>query len=112
VPNRLAAESLNMAPPKALEPNREKFVGDRLIGTGPYKFVEYVVGRQVVVEANPDYWGKRPATQRIVWTVVPDPATRVAALQRGTVDLVGNLSIPCSARSCTASCSMRTSRRP
>src|SRR4051794_8473033 len=31
VPNRLAAESLNMAPPKALEANREKFVGDKLI---------------------------------------------------------------------------------
>jgi peptide/nickel transport system substrate-binding protein len=94
VPNRLAAESLNMAPPKALEVNREKFVGDRLIGTGPYRFVEYVVGRHVAVEANPDYWGKKPATQRIVWTVIPDPATRVAALQRGTVDVVVNLPIP------------------
>ena len=94
VPNRVAAESLNMAPPRALAPNRDKFVGDRVIGTGPYRFVEYVVGRQVVVEANPDYWGEKPATKRVIWSVVPDPATRVAALQRGTADVIVNLPIP------------------
>jgi peptide/nickel transport system substrate-binding protein len=94
VPNRLAAESMNMAPPKALAAFKDKYVSDRLIGTGPYKFVEYVVGRHVVFELNPDYWGEKPPTQRIVWNIVPDDATRVAALQRGTVDVVVNLSIP------------------
>ena len=94
VPNRLAAESLNMAPPKALAPYKDKFVGQGVIGTGPYKFIEYDVGRQVVVEANPDYWGDKPATKRIVWAIVPDPATRVAALQSGSADVIVNLPIP------------------
>jgi peptide/nickel transport system substrate-binding protein len=94
VPNRLAAESMNMAPPKALAPFMDKFVSNMLIGTGPYKFVEYVVGRHVIFEINPDYWGPKPPTQRIVWNIVPDAATRVAALQRGTVDVIVNLPIP------------------
>lgn len=94
VPNRLAAESLNMAPPKALAGFKDKYVGDFLIGTGPYKFVDYVVGRHFTVQANPDYWGEKPATSRIVWDVIPDPATRVAALQRGSSDIVVNLPIP------------------
>jgi len=87
LPNRLAAESMNMAPPKALAGFKDKFIGDQLTGTGPYKFVEYVVGRQLVFEANSDYWGEQPATPRLVWSVIPDPATRVAALQRGIADI-------------------------
>jgi peptide/nickel transport system substrate-binding protein len=94
LPNRLAAESLNIAPAKGLADFKEKFVTDRVIGTGPYRFVEFVVGDRVVVEANPNYWGAKPATPRIVWQVIPDAATRVAALQRGSVDVIMNLPIP------------------
>jgi peptide/nickel transport system substrate-binding protein len=94
VPNRLAAESLNMAPPKALAEFKDKYVSGSVIGTGPYKFVEYVVGRHVVFEADPSYWGKKPATSKIVWNIITDPATRVAALQRGTTDVIVNLPIP------------------
>jgi peptide/nickel transport system substrate-binding protein len=94
LPNRVAAESVNMVPPKAMADHREKFLSDRPIGTGPYRFVEYVVGDRLVVEANPDYWGPKPATPRIVWQVVPDAATRVAALTRGTVDVMVNLPVP------------------
>ncbi len=94
VPNRLAAESLSMGSPKALANYKDKFVGDGLIGTGPYKFVEYTVGRHVVLELNPDYWGEKGATQKLIWEIIPDPATRVAALQRGTIDIVVNLPFP------------------
>ncbi len=94
LPNRLAAESLNMAPAKGLAEWKDRFVTDRIIGTGPYRFVSFVVGDRLVCEVNPDYWGPKPATQRIVWQVVPDAATRVAALQRGTVDVVVNLPVP------------------
>jgi peptide/nickel transport system substrate-binding protein len=93
-PARLAAESMNMAPAKGLADFKEKFVTDRFIGTGPFKFVEHVSGDRVVVEANPGYWGPKPASQRIVWQVIPDAATRVAALQRGDIDVMLNLPIP------------------
>jgi peptide/nickel transport system substrate-binding protein len=94
VPSRLAAESMNMAPARGLAEYADKFVTDRFIGTGPYRFVEHVVGDRVVVEANPGYWGAKPATPRIVWQVIPDAATRVAALQRGDVDVILNLPLP------------------
>lgn len=94
VPARLAAESMNMAPAKGLADYRDKFVTGRFIGTGPYRFVEHVVGDRVVVEANPAYWGGKPPTPRMVWQVIPDAATRVAALQRGDIDVMLNLPIP------------------
>jgi peptide/nickel transport system substrate-binding protein len=94
LPNRVAAESVSMVPPKAMADHRDKFVADRPLGTGPYRHVEYVVGDRLVVEANPEYWGPKPATPRIVWQVVPDAATRVAALTRGAVDVMVNLPVP------------------
>jgi peptide/nickel transport system substrate-binding protein len=93
-PQRLAAESMNMAPARGLADFKEKFVTDRFIGTGPFKFVEHVSGDRVVVEANPSYWGPKPPTSRMVWQVIPDAATRVAALQRGDIDVMLNLPIP------------------
>jgi len=94
VPSRLAAESMCMAPAKGLAEYKDKFVPDRYIGTGPFRLAEYVVGDRVVVEANPSYWGPKPPSQRVVWQVIPDPATRLAALQRGDVDVMLNLPFP------------------
>src|SRR5436305_7529732 len=73
---------------------REKFGTDRFFGTGPFKLVENVVGDRVVVEANPGYWGAKPPSPKIIWQVIPDAATRVAALQRGDIDVMLNLPIP------------------
>ncbi len=64
VPSRLAAESMNIAPARGLAEYREKFVTDRFIGTGPFRFVEHVVGDRVVVEANPGYWGRSHPPRR------------------------------------------------
>ena len=94
LPSRLAAESMNVAPAKGLAEFRDKFVTDRFIGTGPFRFVENVVGDRVVLEANPGYWGPKPPSQKIVWQVIPDAATRLAALQRGDVDVMLNLPFP------------------
>jgi peptide/nickel transport system substrate-binding protein len=75
-------------------PSTAEFVSDRPIGTGPFRFVEYVVCERVVLEASPDYWGAKAVSQRLVWQIVPDPATRVAALARGTIDVMLNLPVP------------------
>jgi peptide/nickel transport system substrate-binding protein len=58
------------------------------VGTGPFRFVEWVKDDHVSVEANPAYWGGAPNIKTVVFKIVPDPATRIAALQTGEVDLV------------------------
>jgi peptide/nickel transport system substrate-binding protein len=57
------------------------------IGTGPYRFVSFTPGVELVVEAFDGYWRKVPAVKRLVFKVVPEEATRLAALKRGEVDL-------------------------
>jgi peptide/nickel transport system substrate-binding protein len=63
------------------------------IGSGPYKFVKWVPKTSMEFEANTEYWGPaKPQWAKITETLVPEEATRVAQLQRGEVDLIGNLS--------------------
>ncbi len=58
------------------------------IGAGPYKFVSFNPGVELVLEAVEGYWRKTPAVKRLVLKVIPDEATRLAALKRGEVDIV------------------------
>ena len=57
------------------------------IGAGPYRFVSFTPGIELVLEAFDGYWRKAPEVKRLVLRVVPDPATRLAALRRGEVDV-------------------------
>ncbi len=57
------------------------------IGAGPYKFVSFTPGVELVLEAFDGYWRKAPSVKRLVFRVIPDEATRLAALKRGEVDI-------------------------
>jgi peptide/nickel transport system substrate-binding protein len=57
------------------------------IGAGPYKFVSFTPGVELVMEAFDGYWRKMPTVKRLVLKVIPEEATRLAALKRGEVDL-------------------------
>ena len=57
------------------------------VGAGPYKFVSFTPGVELVCEAFERYWRKVPAIKRLVFKVIPDEATRLAALQRGEIDI-------------------------
>jgi peptide/nickel transport system substrate-binding protein len=58
------------------------------IGAGPYKFVSSTPGVEMVFEAFDQYWRKSPNVKRLTFRVIPDEATRLAALKRGEVDIV------------------------
>jgi len=58
------------------------------IGAGPYKFVSYTPGHELVLEAFDQYWRKTPNVKRLVLRSIPDETTRVAALKRGEVDII------------------------
>ena len=57
------------------------------IGTGPFKFVEWKVGQEVILEANTDYWDKAnmPKVQRVVIRNIKDSSQRLAALKAGEI---------------------------
>ena len=57
------------------------------IGAGPYKFVSFTPGVELVLEAFDQYWRKAPNVKRLVLKAIPDETTRLAALKRGEVDV-------------------------
>jgi peptide/nickel transport system substrate-binding protein len=61
------------------------------VGTGPYKFVKWDHGVEVVIEANADYWGDKPSIQTVHLRPIEEESTRLAALSAGEVDLVFGL---------------------
>jgi peptide/nickel transport system substrate-binding protein len=58
------------------------------VGAGPYKFVSFNPGIELVLEAFDQYWRKTPSVKRLVFRVISDESTRLAALKRGEVDIV------------------------
>jgi peptide/nickel transport system substrate-binding protein len=58
------------------------------IGAGPYKFVSFSPGVELVMEAFDGYWRKTPNVKRFVFKVIGDESTRLAALKRGEIDIV------------------------
>ena len=61
------------------------------MGTGAYRFVEWVKDDRLVLTANEAYWRGAPAIRDVVFRPIPELSTRVAALQSGDVDLVTNV---------------------
>ncbi len=55
-------------------------------GTGPFKMTEYIDGQVMELTANEDYFGGRPKLDQIILYPMPEPATRLAALQAGDID--------------------------
>ena len=57
------------------------------VGAGPYRFVSFAPGVELVLEANEHYWRKTPSVKRLVFKAVPDETTRLAMLKRGEADI-------------------------
>jgi peptide/nickel transport system substrate-binding protein len=64
------------------------------IGAGPYKFVSFTPGIELVMEAYEGYWRKVPNVKRLVLRSMPDETTRAAALKKGDVDIAYLLTGP------------------
>jgi peptide/nickel transport system substrate-binding protein len=62
--------------------------GQHPVGTGPFKFVEWVRDSQVTLERFPDYWEKgKSYLDKVVFRVVPDPTVRLTMVRTGEVDI-------------------------
>jgi peptide/nickel transport system substrate-binding protein len=62
--------------------------GAAMIGTGPYKFAEYVAGDRVAYIRNDKYWGPKPAFAKIRFKMITNSPARVAALLAGDVHMI------------------------
>ena len=64
------------------------------IGAGPYRFVSFNPGVELVMEAWEGYWRKVPNVKRLVLRSLPEETTRAAALKKGEIDIAYLLTGP------------------
>jgi len=66
-------------------------LGRAPVGTGPFVFERWVDGSEVVLRANPAYWGGAPAIAQLVVRIIPEVSTQVVELRSGGVDMIFNV---------------------
>jgi hypothetical protein len=81
-------QNFQMVSEKVAKDKGDAFMAENPIGTGPYKFVHWLKGREILMERNDNYWGPKPAFKYAKIRIIPDKATQVADLLAGGVDLV------------------------
>ena len=77
---------------KSADTSAEEF-NKNPVGTGPFKFVSWELGGDVVLEAFEDYWGGAPAFKRVIFRTIPEALNRTIGLETGEVDLAYDLGI-------------------
>lgn len=86
--------SFEICPPSAYEDDSAENIANvaqNPVGSGPYKFVEWVRDDHITLEVNPDYWGTPPSIKTVTFRPVPELTARVVALQNDEAQIVVNL---------------------
>lgn len=74
----------------AAEEMGDKFKADPVL-TGPFKLKEYVKDERVAVVRNEDYWGEKAKLKDVIFKHIPEPNTRLMALQSGEVQVADKI---------------------
>ncbi|MDD5107061.1 MAG: peptide-binding protein [Desulfuromonadaceae bacterium] len=86
----LASWGVNILPAHLLEGKdiTKSDLARNPVGTGPYRFKEWVPGQKIVLEANNDYFEGRPYIDRFIYRIIPDSSTMYMELKTGAIDLM------------------------
>jgi peptide/nickel transport system substrate-binding protein len=79
--------ALMMLPPQTLLQSDPDTLDQRPIGTGPFRFAEWLPGQRVVLTAEPSHWRGTPSVSRLEFRSIPEDSARLIALRAGELDL-------------------------
>jgi len=88
--NRLAL-ALYIVPKKYITSKGDDYFSENPLGTGAFKFVKWLRGDRIIVEANEKYWDGPPGVERIIFKPIPEDATRIAELISGNSHIISNV---------------------
>ncbi|MCX7623015.1 MAG: ABC transporter substrate-binding protein [Thermomicrobium sp.] len=61
------------------------------VGTGPFKFVEWKPGVEVILERNPNWWGGQPHVERLIFRPIIEDRARLTEFEAGSIDFIVNI---------------------
>ncbi|NLE60464.1 MAG: hypothetical protein GX616_19110 [Planctomycetes bacterium] len=83
-----------LLPPAYLQEVGEEKFGTAPVGSGPYKLAKLVLNEKYEFEAWDGYWGGKQPVEKVIYQVIPEKASQMAALLAGQVSLVAGVPIP------------------
>jgi peptide/nickel transport system substrate-binding protein len=86
--DRISLSDFLVMPAKALKEQGPQGLLAKPIGTGPFRFVQWVRDERLVLERNPDYWQGASDVSRVTFRFVPEFSARLAALLAGEIDIM------------------------
>ncbi len=92
IPEKVSLFGGVVVPPKYLAEKGDDGFAAHPVGTGPFTFQSRQQDNQIVLAANPNYWGTKTQLKTLTFKITPTPATAVAALQSGEMDIVTGIS--------------------
>lgn len=90
LPLHMAHSQTAPMPPRYTSQTPVNELQRKVIGSGPYRLVEFVPNERVVLEAWNEH-PSRPRIRRLLWRPVPEDATRIAELTAGNADIIVNV---------------------
>lgn len=84
---------VSIVPMQYLEEMGDAELAANPVGTGPYRFVEWLKDEHIRLEAYEDYWGGLPSVRKGLIRTIPEAPSRVAALVSGEVDVIREVSV-------------------
>jgi peptide/nickel transport system substrate-binding protein len=86
-PDALLPQQLSLLPmvaPSYVTNQPQQYL-KQAVGTGPYEFDHWTQGQEIVIKANPHYWGGKARYQKVTFKIITDENVRVQALRAGEV---------------------------
>lgn len=90
----LSYNGCELLPPDYVEEVGEEEFSRNPVGSGPYKLAEFTESDRYVFEAWDDYHGGRPEVDTVIYQVIPEQSSQVAALLAGQVDMIPSVPLP------------------
>lgn len=92
----LAVDGASIVNPKVMEHQKDNdwgtgYLANHTMGSGPYELKEFVPSQSIKMEANPNYGGKKPAIQHIVFQIIKDPSAQRLQLEKGDLDIADGI---------------------
>ena len=78
----------NVYPKDKIVRDPSELKGGKLVGLGPYKVVSFKRDQEIVMEANPNYFGEKPKNDQVVIRYFADATTMRLALEKGELDFI------------------------
>lgn len=90
--SNMAMHAASLVSPAAVEQYGRDF-SQNPVGTGPYRFVSWGRGTELILESNPEHWRGAPSVEQLIYRPIVEDQARLASFESGEIDFTVNLPV-------------------